>query len=145
MKADRDNAIRYLGFWVAAVASVWSVLMLYGKENPWIDRVITGEIAICALLSVLVIFWYTPKWSVRTIGVFSLMAAIVLLYTASQALDAGVFGPPFHAAELPPGAPHPPTIPYWWRSLWRSMLAVAGPCLLWGFYHWWQFETDREP
>lgn len=143
MRADRDNAVKYLGSWLVAVAAVWSVLMLYGKENPWIDRVIFGEIAICGVLVILFILRYTPEFKARNIGVFSMFFGIVVLYLASQLLAAGAFGEPIKPAYIPPGIPRPPVIPYWWRCLGRSMLAVAGPLVLWGYYHYVQDEPNQ--
>jgi hypothetical protein len=147
MRADRDNAIRYLGTWVAAVIAVWSLLMLIGRENIWVDRVLLAEILSCGALAVVFIFVYTPKWTTRAIGVFSLMFGIVVLMTGAGLLDLGAFGEPFRHQEppvLPPGVEPPAVVPYWWRSLGRSMLAVAGPALLWGYYHWF-FEESEKP
>lgn len=145
MRAPLENVIRYFGVWLVAVAAVWSLLMVYGKENPWIDRLITGEIAVCGFFAAILIVRYTPKITVRTLGVFGLMVAIVLIFVAAQLLAAGIFGDPTPTAlnqTLPdfPNMPKPATVPYWLRSTWRSILAVSGPCLLVGFYEWWHAE-----
>lgn len=142
MRADRDNAVRYLGSWGAAVAAVWSLLMIYGRENDWVDRFIFSEIALCGLFACYFIIRYSPKLTVRVIGVFSLFAGIVVLYTAAQLLDLGVWGTPPRFTTPPPDTEVAAVVPYWLRSLGRSMLAVAGPCILWGYYRWWNEETD---
>ena len=102
MRAERDNAVRYLGSWVAAVAAGWSLLMIYGRENDWVDRFIFFEIALCGLFACYFIIRYSPKLTVRVIGVFSLFAGIVVLYTAAQLLDLGVWGTPPRFTEPPP-------------------------------------------
>lgn len=140
MRADRDNAIRYLGSWLLAVAAVWALLMAYGREEPWIDRFIIGEIAVCGAIGVYFIVRYSPKFTTRVIGVTSLFAGIVVLYVAAQILATGYWGEPIRQADPPPGVG---VVPYWWRSLGRSFLAVAGPCILWGYYHWWHYEAQE--
>lgn len=142
MRTDRDNAVRYLGSWVASVAAVWCLLMIYGRENEWVDRFIFFEIALCGAFACYFIIRYSPKLTVRVIGVLSLFSGIVVLYVGAQALDFGAFGEPIRSFTPPPGTPKPAALPCWWRSLGRSMLAVSGPCILWGYYHWWTEETD---
>jgi hypothetical protein len=145
MRATRRNAIQYLGLWLAAVAVVWSALMAYGRENPWVDRFIIGEIAVCGALAIIFIILYTPKFSIRTIGILSMFTGILILYVAAQMLAAGFWGDIPPAKELPPGTQLPPMVPYWIRSLGRSNLAVAGPCILYGYYYWLRYEAEKEP
>lgn len=145
MRADRDNALRYLGSWVAAVAVVWSCLMILGRENVWVDRFILAEIIACSVPACIVIFRYTPVFTVRAIGIWSLMFGITVLMIAAGLLDLGVWGEPFRVQtppKLPPGVHAPAVIPYWLRSVGRSMLAVAGPAIIWGYIHWWNDESD---
>lgn len=105
-----------------AYAAVWAILFAYGAENPWIDRIVIGEIALAALFAAITMSTTTKHWTVRGLGIWGLMAAIVLIFAAAQLIDAGVWDEtPVHV-----------------RNIWRAILAVAGPCMLWGYWSWWR-------
>ena len=124
----KNNRFRYPAYFTVVYLAVWAGLHLLGADNPWIDRVIVGEIALCALFAVLAMSIATKRWTVRGLGIWGLMSAIVLIYGTSQLIQIGVWE----------------TSPDMLRNLWRAILAVAGPCMLWGYWVWWRNE-DGEP
>lgn len=103
------------------VYAVLAVFALNGVESPWIDRIIVGEIALTAGYAVYAMFSSTFTWTVRGLGIWGLLLAIVLLYGTSQLVEWGFV---------------PSPTPWFIRNTWRSMLAVAGPCMLYGYYYW---------
>ena len=103
------------------VYAVLAVFALNGVESPWIDRIIVGEIALTAGYAVYAMFSSTFTWTVRGLGIWGLLLAIVPLYTTSQLVE-------WHVVSSP--------VPWFIRNTWRSMLAVAGPCMLYGYYRW---------
>lgn len=124
----RGNRFWYPVAFTAAYVAVWVGLHFMGADNPWIDRIIVGEIALCALFAVMAMSIATKRWTVRGLGIWGLMSAIVLIYGTSQVIQAGVWD----------------TSPDALRNLWRAILAVAGPCMLYGYWVWWRSEDGDE-
>ncbi len=122
----RDR-LTYPALFTAAYLATWAALHLLQADNPWIDRVIVGEIALSALLAVVAMSAATKRWTVRGLGIWGLMAAIVLIFATTQLIAWGVW-------EASPDLV---------RNLWRAMLAVAGPCMLYGYWTWWR-EGDGD-
>lgn len=130
------NAKKYLGLWLLAVLLVWAFLLTIRADNPWVDLVIFGEIAITAFVVAFLMFRYTNDWTVRGLGIFGLMTVIFLLYGPSFGQQIRLWGPE-------PPANIPTYLPDWFVQLRRAIVAVSGPCLLWGFKQWWEENMVR--
>lgn len=90
-------------------------------DGPWIDRLVVGQIAIVAGYSVYAMSSETKVWSIRGLGIWGFMAAILILYTASQLAEWG-------AIERP--------VEPWIVNIWRSPLVVGGSFMGYGYYRW---------
>jgi hypothetical protein len=100
-----------------------AVLELMGMNSPWIDRVIVFEIFTTALFTSIAMIVGTDRWSLRGLGIWGFMFAIVISYIASQMVLWGLLSLP---------------LPFYISNIWRSMLALAGPLMIYGYYRWTQ-------
>lgn len=124
----KTNRLTYPALFTMAYLIVWAVLHVARVDNPWVDRVIIGEIALCALFAVVAMSIATRRWTVRGLGIWGLMTAIVLIFATSQLVEWQVLDAT-------------PTIV---RNLWRAVLAIAGPCMLYGYWSWLREGDEHE-
>ncbi len=93
----------------------------FAYSGPWIDRIVVGQIAIVAMFTVASMSLKTKRWTIRGLGIWQFMAAILMLYTVSQLMEFGVLSRP---------------VPQWLINTWRAPLVVGGSFMLYGYYRW---------
>lgn len=93
----------------------------YVYDGPWIDRIVVGQIAVVAAFTVSSMSLKTLAWTIRGLGIWGFMGAILILYSATQLVEFGALNRP---------------VAQWIVNIWRSPLVVGGSFMLYGYYRW---------
>lgn len=112
---------------------VYAILFALGErglERLWVDRAIVAEISLSAAFAVYAMGTSTPKWTIRGLGIFGFMLAIVIYHIAIQFAE-------WRAVRL--------ALPFYVVNIWRSILLVSGALMLYGFAVWARSSPIGQP